>query len=225
MTEHPMTVDDGGGRRERKIVDYPSNSKKLQEVKTETKEKIEKVVTGNVVRRRRSLAARMFGDMVAEDSMSVFEYLLADVLVPAFRNLIVDFVTQGVERAVYGESKSRSTSGRPAYTSYSSRFGTGRPTTERERQQPALSRQARSQHDFSDVILAERRDAEEVLDGLRELIERFDVATVSDFYELIGITSEFTDNKHGWTDLRDARVVATRGGWLFRMPRTQPMTT
>jgi hypothetical protein len=89
---------------------------------------------------------------------------------------------------------------------------------------PPQTRRVQERHDFSEVILENRTDAEEVLDGLRELIERYDQASVSDFYELVGITPDFTDNKWGWTDLRDARVQIVRGGFILRLPRTQSLT-
>lgn len=219
-----MRVDDGGGRENRKIVDYPSNSKnaRLQEVKQGDKEPVEKVVTGNVIRRKRGFAAKIFGDVVAEDSTTIVEYLITDVLIPAFKNLVVDVVTQGVERTFYGDSKSRSSSTKPAYTSYATRFDQGRSTTG---QSPVISRHARATHNFADVILSSKVEAESVLESLGELIERYSVATVADFYSLVGITADFTDNKFGWTDLRAARVQMIRGGWIVRLPPTDPLTT
>lgn len=79
-------------------------------------------------------------------------------------------------------------------------------------------------HDFSDIILASRADAEEVLDRLRDLVSQYDVATVNDLYDLVGLTGEFTDDKWGWTDLRTASVRVVRGGYLLNLPRTQPIT-
>jgi hypothetical protein len=88
-----------------------------------------------------------------------------------------------------------------------------------------MSRQQRAQHDFSDIILASRADAEDVLDRLRDLINQYEMATVSDLYDLVGLTGEFTDDKWGWYDLRSAAVQAVRGGYLLRLPRTQPLTS
>lgn len=220
-----MSVDDGGGRERKVPVDYPANSKKLREVKNEegpAKEEVKKVITGNVVRRKRSLVSKIFGDVVAEDSGSVFEYLLTDVLIPAAKNLLYELVTEGAQRKLYGNSKPRSSGMKQGYTSYASRFVQGRNTPE---PQTMMSRQERASHNFNNVILANRGDAEDVLEALRELIDRYEVATVSDFYELVGITSDFTDNKYGWTDLRAAGVQLVRGGWTVNMPRTQALTT
>jgi hypothetical protein len=88
---------------------------------------------------------------------------------------------------------------------------------------PPISRQQRAQHDFSDIIIQSRAEAEDVLDGLRNLIHQYEVASVSDFYGLVGLTGEFTDDKWGWYDLRSASIRAIRGGYVLMLPRTQPI--
>lgn len=224
MAQAEMRSDDGGGRQKRQLVDYPSNSKRLREVEAspaQADRKVESVVSGQVTRRKKTWTSRIFGDVVAEDSGSVIEYLLTDVLIPAFKNLVVDFVTQGVERTVYGDSRPRSNrTGHTNYTArYVSRTGNADPRT------PA-ARTVTTRHEFSDIILAHRSDAEEVLDGMIELVDKYGNVSVSDFYELVGMTnaSEFTDNKYGWTDLRNASIQVVRGGYIIRLPRTQALT-
>jgi hypothetical protein len=44
-------------------------------------------------------------------------------------------------------------------------------------------------------------------------------ASISDLYELVGITANFTDNKWGWTDLRSSSVSRARDGYLLNLPR------
>ena len=140
-----------------------------------------------------------------------------EVLVPALKNMVSDAVSQGFERILFGEARPRSSarSGRTNYSTYSDR------TMDNRRD---MSRRARATHDFSDVILDNRGDAEDVLDRLRDLISQFEVATVSDLYDLVGLTGEFTDDKWGWYDLKSASVRVIRGGYLLNLPRTQPIT-
>jgi hypothetical protein len=224
MEDNTMKVDAGSGREERVRVNYPANSQKaqrLREVKQAEKEPVEKVVTGAVVQKKRGLMTRVFGDFVAEDSSTVIGYVVTEVLIPAAKNAISDAVSQGIERVLFGESRPRSsTGGRPSYTNYATRYARGR----QEDPRPPMSREARARHDFSDIILAQRIDAEEVIDGLRNMIDQYQVATVSDLYDLVGLTGEFTDDKWGWTDLRSASVRPVRGGYMLNLPRTQPIT-
>lgn len=216
MSEETMSVDDGGGREKRVRVDYPSNSKKSKEQLPE-KARPEKVIEGEVVRRKRGLIGKLQQTFLSEDSNSVVSYVVMEVLVPATKNAISDAVSQGIERMLFGDTRPRSpVGGRPGYTNYS-RFG-------QQEQRREMTRQQRATHDFSDIIISTRGEAEDVLDRLRDLINSYDVATVSDLYDLVGLTGEFTDDKWGWFDLRSASVRAVRGGYLLSLPRTRPVT-
>lgn len=76
-----------------------------------------------------------------------------------------------------------------------------------------------------DVEFETRGDADAVLFALNDLIERYGYASVGDLYSLSQVTTNnFAVNKYGWTDLRDAKVVNTRGGmWAIRFPRAEPL--
>ena len=72
-----------------------------------------------------------------------------------------------------------------------------------------------------DIVLASRSDAEEVLTQLCALLNDYGVVTVSDLYDLVGITSKFTDDKYGWTDLKTAVIKGVRTGYLLDLPTPQ----
>ena len=72
-----------------------------------------------------------------------------------------------------------------------------------------------------EVVFEHRRDAETALDGLVEVIARYGFASIADFYDLAGITCRtFSANKYGWTDIRTAKVVRVREGYIIQLPRT-----
>src|SRR5450756_2723645 len=72
--------------------------------------------------------------------------------------MISEAVSQGVERLMFGDIRPRATQGsRPGYTNYSRAQPQSTP-------QRTMTRQARTTHDFSDIILESRGDAEDVLD-------------------------------------------------------------
>ena len=54
---------------------------------------------------------------------------------------------------------------------------------------------------------------------MEELLERFEVVSVADLFDMAGISCNYTDNKYGWTDLRDARVARVSDGYVIRLPR------
>lgn len=218
-----MRVDEGGGRQGVRHVDYPSNAQKAKQQPPE-KKNVEQVVTGEVIKRKRSPFAKLTHGFVAEDSRSVLGYLLEDVLVPAAKELVYNMFTQGLERTLYGDSRPSRTTQR-GYTNYNARA----TTVTNARHIPGsnvtpLTRHQRATHDFGDIILANRADVEDVLDRLRDLITEYGHATVEDFYDLIGLTGDFTDAKWGWYDLRSASIRMVRGGYMFNMPRTVAIT-
>jgi hypothetical protein len=218
MTEREMTVDAGGLREQRVRVDYPSNSKRnhkpLASADEPTeRERQEKIVTGNVVQRKSSVGRKLAQTFIQEDMPSVTEYVIMEVLVPAAKNMIADVFTTGLQRMLFGGAARTSsvTGARPGYTSYNSITKPAART---------VSSQAKASHNFSEVILESRAEAEDVLDRMRDVINEYQVVTVADFYDLIGHTGEFTDNKWGWDDLRSASIRPTRGGYLLSLPRT-----
>jgi hypothetical protein len=223
-----IEVDDGGGRQQRMPVDPPANSHKSKagKVPPEAPRKVEKVVTGEVVQVPASLWKKARNSLVSGDvGQSVWQFVVMDVLIPAAKNMVTDTVSmmgdavsEGVRQAMFGDTRTRAGTGRRTIINYNQvRRGSSGP------EYGTITSRARSQHDFDDVILASRGEAEEVLDRLRELIIRFDVATVEDFYDLVGITGQFTDNRWGWYDLRSATIRHVHGGYLLALPQTKPI--
>jgi hypothetical protein len=223
-----IEVDLGAGRQRSVPVDLPGNSRKLRAAaRTEQeppREKKEKIISGEIVKRKKSLGKRFaesfFGDEGVEDAVQGF---ITEILVSAFKSMVSDTVGQfsnalrdGSDKFLYGTTRRTTAVPRAHYKPYNEYSGV-RPAYNQ------VSERARTVHDFDDLILASRGEAEDVLDRMRELIAQFDVATVADFYDLVGITSAFTDDRWGWTDLRSASVRHVRGGYLISMPRTQPI--
>ena len=93
------------------------------------------------------------------------------------------------------------------------------PIIEREFGKDKLERGAKVKD--QDIVLASRSDAEAVLTQLRSLLNDYGVVTVSDLYDLVGVTSNFTDNKFGWTDLKTAVIKGVRTGYLLDLPIPQ----
>lgn len=212
---------------------YPSNSNKAKdpvEDRTETK-KIESVVTNEVARRKTPLGKRLAETFIGGDAKSVAGYVVLEVLVPAAKDMIADAFSQGVERMIYGEvrSTSRRTGVRPGgtngYTAYN------RITQSNNKPRSGLdefskrdpSRKARSNHDFDEIVIATRVEADLVLQRMYDILEQYDTATVADLYELVGITPAYTDGKWGWSALPGAGITRIREGYLLDLPKPEPV--
>lgn len=202
---------------------FPSNSHKSKDPTPKTEEKkIEKVVTGEVRRRKKPLGKRFVETFVRGDAQSAWSYVMFDVLIPAAKDMVADAVSQGAERMLYGETRSRSraTSHQSAggyhnYTRYAS------PLTKPREEARTMTRKARATHDFDEIILATRIEAEEVLDRLSQLVDQYGTVSVADLYDLLDVSSSYTDNNWGWTDVSTSSVVHVRGGYLLDLPRPE----
>jgi len=205
---------------------FPSNSHKSK-IEGETEDprdepKNERVVRGKVTRRKKTLGSRFLEAFTGGDGKGVVEHILFDVLIPAAKELIVDAIREGTERMILGEVRSqrrssyyRSSSSGSSYTNYNRMSNSRRDREEEPPRRRSMSERARREHDFEEVLFEERVDAEEVLDRLYLLIDKYDGVTVKDYYELAGQSFTPVDNKWGWTTLRGTRVRRTRDGSYF----------
>jgi len=184
---------------------------------------IEQVTESAVIRRKTPLAKRFTNVFIAGDSDNVMRYVLMDVLLPGARDMLVDGITEYVERMIYGEKRSRSrgirptgSTGVPGYVSYNRFANQSKPSHEAPR--AGISAKARATHNFDEIIIDSRPEAMLVLERLSDLIDRYEQATVADFYELVGETGSFADQKWGWDNIRDADIQRVRDGYLIRLP-------
>lgn len=212
---------------------YPSNSNKQKKTEVPAKEtepkKVEQITSGNVVRRKKPLGKRFAETFVGGDAKGVVGYVVYEVLIPAARDMVADAGREAIERMLYGEQRSphrRGGSARPSgangYVSYN-RFAPGQSSSRNDDPRPSLSRKARASHDFDEIILASRVEAEEVIDRLFDLVSRYESATVADLYEMVGVTGNYTDDKWGWSDIRGAGVTRVRNGYLLDLPKPEPL--
>ena len=69
-----------------------------------------------------------------------------------------------------------------------------------------------------DIIVRTRREGEEVLGSMKDILHDYGQVSVGDFYELVGAPSEFSDCKKGWKELRYAGLHKSRYGYTFSLP-------
>lgn len=203
------------------VPEFPSNNSKSKKPDSQDK-KITPVVSSGTVRRKKSLRKQISETFVAGDAKMAVRYVIFDVLLPSAKDMIVEAVSQGAEKLILGDSRRRHPlsppqSGPTGYVSYN-RIAMGGRSTGPSR---ALSRQARARHNFDEIVMNDRVEAEEVIDRLFDLVNRYETATVADLYELVGLTASHTDNKWGWTDLHGAGVSRIRGGYLLDLPEPE----
>mgnify|MGYP004552491435 CR=1 FL=1 len=201
-------------------LDYKPNSQKYkaeQKKDSGERKKVEKVVTGKVKTKKKSEVSKIKDTFISEDISNVKSYIFMDVLVPAAKKAISDIVRDGIDMLLYGDTRRDRRSTGASYVSYRSYSDRDRRDNRR------ISRpQSRYNYDYDDIILESRSEAEEVLDRMSEILDNYDFVSIADLYDLIGKSCNFTDNRYGWSNLRDAEVVKVYDGYLLKFPKAKP---
>lgn len=186
-----------------------------EEAKTE-KKKVEKAIQGTAKVKKGNELRKLTDIFISEDIANVKSYIVQDVLIPTIKKAISDIIKNGIDMILYGSSgsiRSNSTADRISYSKYydpNNRY---------------ISRESKVRSGFrcDDVIFDNRGEAETVLFRMNELIDNYGMATVADFYDLAGLTGEYTSNNYGWTNIRSAEVVRARDGYIIKMPKAMPI--
>lgn len=200
---------------------FPGNSYSKRDAKDqyESDRKIRKVAQGKV---KKQGLIRKFTRYIVEDTIeSARERTLADIVVPGVKTLIFDTGTEILDLMLFGGtgeavrgSRRRSEGRRDSRTSYSRYYDEKGRKSSRESYRDLPN-------DPDDIIMDTRREAQDVLEELDYMIRKYGQASIADFYDIVGVTSEFTDNKYGWTSIRDAGIKPVRDGFMIILPRTR----
>lgn len=207
------------------IPDYKPNSKKYKEEQAEKqsveKKKIEKVIRGTAKVKKKSELRKFTDNFISEDVDSVKTYVVRDVIIPSVIDLIEDIVVGGIRTLLRGDSgrrdsKDRRSYGSPSYVNYT-RYSDRRDDRGRDNQ-------TRRGYGYDDIVVNSRADAEAVIEQMDGIVDTYGMVSVADLYDLVGMTSNYTDNNYGWTNIRNAEPVRLRdGGWMIKMPKAIPI--
>lgn len=203
------------------MTDYKPNSHKVREEQKQSNDIVKKEIRPVAqAKTKKKSEVKKFADIfIAEDVTSVKDYIVNEVLIPAAKKALSDIVTNGIDMILYGEARGkdrrRDGGSRVSYTKYYDR------DYDRDRDRDR-SRNRRSVYDYDDIILDTRREAEDVLNRMDDLIDNYGMVSVADLYDLVGVSGNYTDNKYGWTNLRNAEVRRCRDGYLLKLPKALP---
>lgn len=191
---------------------YRKNSEKANaEAEQESSgKKGEKIIKGSAKVKKKSELRKIADAFIQEDAHTVKNYIFDKVLIPAIKKTFSDIVTNSLDMFLWGKGSDRRTRGSSERISYRRYFDEPRLRDSERRQRS---------YNYDEIVLDSRDEAEEVLERMYELLRRYKMVSVADFYDLVGITGKTTDNHYGWTDLRTAEVVGDRDGYLIKLPR------
>lgn len=196
----------------------PDNSHKSRnEKKAETsnlpEKRAEKIVRGKV-KTKTNNARKLTDIFISEDAANVKNYIIMDVIVPSIKKAVYDLIVGTLDMSLYGgrgNGGKRPTADKISYRDYNS-------VSRRDERSYGSTRTATG-YTYDDIVVETRGEAESVLARMDEIMEEYEQVRVADLYDLVGISGDYTDNKYGWTNIRNARVVRTRDGYKIEMPR------
>lgn len=213
----PLKVDNGSRGVRILNSDYPSNSRRVvTEKKEEKKVKKKKIISGKVILKKKPFLQRVKDSLFGDGLAIAGSYVLNEILVPAAKSTISDMINGATDMVLFNDDRyrpRRERRGRTIYTPYDKRYDRGRDREERQ--------YSRVRRGFEDLIFSSRRDAEEIRDHLVDMITEYGAVSIADLYDAVEIDStNFTDDKYGWTSLRNAVITSARGGgYLLELPK------
>lgn len=189
-----------------------------QKAQTSEKKKIEPVVKGKVKTKKRSGIKKVSDLIISDDVSNIKNYIIIDVLVPAAKKAISDVVKNGIDMLLYSESErsSKRSSNNISYSSYYDR-------DRRDSGRTVTGNRYSNRFDIDEIILETRAEAEEVLLQMDQLIDNYKMVSVADLYDLVGMSCDYTAQKYGWTNIRNAEVVRVRDGYRLKLPKILPI--
>lgn len=192
------------------MFDYASNSNKSKKDAKKKNKPKPKPKKGAVSVRKKSDFRKFIEWLLPDDLSEIPRTILDNYVGPLVRNSILDTVTY----LVGGDPKVRSGYSKTSYSNYYERKGSSSDSGRRDR----------GIFSYDDITFEYRTDAKEVLDGMYEILEEFKVVSVADLYDLAEVSSSnYTANKYGWTDLRNANIVRQGNAYKLKLPKAMPI--
>lgn len=177
--------------------------------KNTPREKLKPIVGDDaIVSTKKSVSRKLVSAFVKKDVVDVKDYLIFDVLIPNGKRFVLDFIAM----TFFGErfdGRGRGygyDSGRHDYTSH---------YRSSSRSQSSGRYERASSVDYRNIILRNRRDAEEIIDRLCDRIRDNGDVSVAELLDLLDMPSEYTDNNIGWKDPRDIGIRVVNSGFLL----------
>lgn len=213
-------------------MDYQSNSRKDREEREQKKEipdkKIEKAIVGEAIRKPKGLGSKFKKTFFGGSAKQAFTYAITEVFIPEIQYITLDVIRNFAERIIFPDSQYRR---RPRHTNYRASYqGSNDPITRvidaRGRpipypypaSPPSPPRGRVNRQDMDDVIVGTREEAEVIIERMNDVIEKYQVVSKADLYDIIGWETSHIDNKWGWEYIGNIPIRQVKQGYLLELP-------
>lgn len=205
---------------------YPSNTLKERNKQSQQKPKPELkcVVTGKSKPVPQSIWSKVFVGIKPASGQTIKSFIFDEIVTPLIQRAVVEGVTGAINYLVKGDAYADRKNSNSFGKSYINYNGISSGKSIGNSNQYVYSGK-NSGMDIENVWFESRVDAQRVLDEMMSVIAQYDILTVNGFYDLIGRTNliDPSNEKFGWSDLRNAYITASHGGWIIHLPHPMPI--
>lgn len=195
--------------------DFKPNSHKYKEEQKqkEAEKEAKKVVTGEVVVKKKSAIGKIKDALFSGNAAEVVPNLFNDVLIPAVKKTIYDVVTNGADMLLNGGTGSGKKKSGVINVSYGDYYGDRFRKSSEDR-----SSIVTKSYNFENLEFSSRGDAELVISELEDALQQYGYFTVGDVYDHAGLTAPYTAEKYGWKSMRNIGITRTLKGYVINFP-------
>lgn len=166
---------------------------------------------------QKSKWTKILESMIDEDLPSLKKYVIMNVILPRIGKMLMDIFNIGSN----GGSTTPIGTGNTNYNAISSEVRViGSSTNTQAFKDQDISRQ---RYRFKLLGYSTEKEANDVLEQLRDDIRLYGRASLLSYYEYSDVSTEHTEANWGWKDLSTALVTwdVMSNSWVIRMPAVQ----
>lgn len=145
----------------------------------------------------------------------VFKYIGREVLLPAIRDMAYDAVSNGAKKALYGDSSTVTVNNRRSISTTRTSYNT---IASKYNNVKTTNSVIRTSNTIPDYLLDDRNMALDIIERLRDHVNSYNYVSVGEYYDLIGVESQWTDRNYGWTNLSSISISPYNGGYIINFP-------
>lgn len=210
-------------------VELPEKNEVKEKIVLPSKEEVtakvtkkQKVIKGTATIRKKPLGKRIAELFGAESGQNIFDYLIGDILIPAAKNTLSDFVSEGVDMALGIDTRRRRRDPRDRYGRVDYGVAYRGDRRDDRRRDDRDRRVDRTPSTYEDIIFETRADANRAIGSMCDIIESYGQASIGDLFDAAGISGgDYTDRRWGWYNISTARIIPVKGGYVLDLPKPE----
>lgn len=191
---------------------------KAPAVKSKKDIQVKPVVKNPAKLKKKGKFAEFVEKFFVEDIRSVLKWGVSEVMIPALKKLLVEFVDSTANTMVYGHGSASPARRASAVGNVSYREYWARPRDRGESY--ADNRTANDIYSYGSALVPSAAAAKDALDQMDSIIKTYGFVTVGHFLEMMRIQPRSTDFNYGWTSIAGAKYVRVPSGdYEIQLPR------